>query len=135
MPDRSSADTALLFVDAINDGYLDAITALMTEDHKFIDSLGQIVQGREAMRRGWQGYFRIVPDYVLKVDEIFPSGNIVVLLGTASGTYSTDGELLARNHWRTPAAWRAIIRDNKVAEWRVYADNEPIRAIMRSSGR
>jgi hypothetical protein len=35
------------------------------------------------------------------------------------------------NFWKTPAAWRAVIKEGKVAVWQVYADNEPIRAIMR----
>jgi hypothetical protein len=39
--------------------------------------------------------------------------------------------LRPENHWTTPAAWRASIRDGLIAEWRVYADNEPIRQIMR----
>jgi hypothetical protein len=30
----------------------------------------------------------------------------------------------------TPAAFRALIEDGKVAEWRVYADNEPLRRLM-----
>ena len=28
-------------------------------------------------------------------------------------------------------AWRAVVKDNKIAVWQVFADNEPIRAIMR----
>ncbi len=30
------------------------------------------------------------------------------------------------------AAWLAKVEDDKVAEWGVYADNEPARAAMRS---
>jgi hypothetical protein len=29
--------------------------------------------------------------------------------------------------------WRAVVKDNKIALWQVYADNEPIRAIMRKA--
>jgi hypothetical protein len=29
-----------------------------------------------------------------------------------------------------PAAWRARISGSLIAEWRVYADNDPIRQIM-----
>ena len=39
----------------------------------------------------------------------------------------------AATKWQTPAAWKARIRGPLVAEWRVYADNEPIRAIMRQN--
>ena len=50
------------FVRAINRQDADAIAALMTEEHRFIDSLGTVVTGREAVRAGWRGYFRMVPD-------------------------------------------------------------------------
>jgi len=35
----------------------------MTGDHVFVDSLGQTVRGREAVRKGRQGYFAFCPDY------------------------------------------------------------------------
>jgi ketosteroid isomerase-like protein len=38
------------FVGRINAHDVDGLAALMTEDHRFIDSLGQIVRGREAVR-------------------------------------------------------------------------------------
>ena len=36
------------------------------------------------------------------------------------------------NRWQTPVAIRASVEDGLVAEWRVYADNEPIRKVMSS---
>ena len=42
------------FVDAINAHALDALVALMTSDHRFIDSLGNSVEGSESMRAGWE---------------------------------------------------------------------------------
>ena len=44
---------------------------------------------------------------------------------------NVDGRLEAENRWETPAAWRAVIEHDRVAEWRVYADLEPLRAVMR----
>jgi len=29
-----------------------------------------------------------------------------------------------------PAAWLAVVKDGLVAEWRVYADNQPLRKLM-----
>ena len=57
-------------------------------------------------------------------------GAEVVFIGTARGTYSAAGELASENAWSTPAALRARIDNNLVAEWQVYADNEPIRKCM-----
>jgi ketosteroid isomerase-like protein len=118
------------FAQAINLHDLEALAAWMTADHRFIDSLGNIMEGRDKMRAGWAGYFRMVPDYTITIEDSFDDGAVVVMLGSARGTYAPDGNLREENHWQTPAAFRALIADGKVAEWRVYADNEPIRRLM-----
>jgi hypothetical protein len=49
----------------------------------------------------------------------------------AEGTYAPGGELKAENLWKTPVALRVQVEDGLVVEWRVYADNEPMRDRMR----
>jgi hypothetical protein len=71
------------------------------------------------------------PDYSIAVEETYGDGPAVVMLGVAEGTYTPDGKLKPENRWKTPAVFRALVEDGKVAEWRVYADNEPIRERMR----
>jgi ketosteroid isomerase-like protein len=110
------------------------LAALMTEGHRFVDSLGTAVEGREAMREAWMGYFRMVPDYSIEVESTLCDGPVVVMLGMARGTYAPDSALRTENRWETPAALRAVIEDGKVAEWRVYADNEPIRRVIAKAG-
>jgi len=117
-------------VHAINRQSPAELYALMTEDHVFIDSLGNRVAGRDKVRAGWEGYFGMVPDYTVAIEETFVEGPLVLLFGTAQGTYSKDGALRPENGWSTPAAWRAVVSDGLIAEWRVYADNEPIRQVM-----
>ncbi len=130
----SALGVALRFVDRINSHDVDAMTTLLTPDHRFIDSLGAESAGRESLRSGWRQYFSLVPDYRVEVARTFAEGSDVVLLGAARGTYSPDGRLRPENAWTTPAAWRARIRGELVAEWQVYADNEPIRrCIARAS--
>jgi ketosteroid isomerase-like protein len=126
-------DVARAFAAAINRRKPQEISALMTEDHTFVDSLGHRVEGRRTMEAGWAGYFRMVPDYSITIAETFTAGDTVIMLGTAQGTYSAAGELLDTNRWSTPAAWRAQIRDSLIYEWRVYADNEPIRRLMAAN--
>ena len=121
--DPSPVAVARAFADAINRQSPDELAALMTEDHAFIDALDNCVQGREAMRAAWRGYFGLVPDYTITVEEVYGAGAVVVMLGTAQGT--TNG-----GWWRTPAAWRAEICGSQIASWRVYADNEPIRKLL-----
>ena len=53
-------------------------------------------------------------------------GNVVAMFGSAQGTYSGKGNLLAEAHWEIPAAWKAEVRNERVSEWRVYADSEAV---------
>ena len=116
-------ETFKQFLAAINNHDLTALTALLAADHVFVDSLGNRVHGARAMETGWQGYFAMCPDYWIHEDHAIAEGEIVLAVGEAGGTI--DGE-----PWRTPAAWKAVIRDGKVAEWRVFADNKPVYEIL-----
>jgi ketosteroid isomerase-like protein len=130
LDEESPESVARAFVEAINRRSVEELLALMTEDHVFIDGAGSRGEGREKMKAGWEGYFHMVPDYEVVVDETFADGNVVVMVGRAEGTYAVEGNLLPENRWQAPAAWRALIREGLVAEWRVYADNEPMRQLM-----
>jgi uncharacterized protein (TIGR02246 family) len=132
MPD-SPTSIAQAFVRAINRHDTDALAELMSPEHCFIDSLGNTVRGREKMQGGWAAYFMMVPDYQIAVEETYTGGPAVLMVGEAEGTYSPNGKLTSENHWKTPAVFRALIEDGSVAEWRVYADNEPIRQRMKQS--
>jgi ketosteroid isomerase-like protein len=108
-----------------------AIAACLTPDAELVDSLGSRIEGRERLRSAWEGYFRMVPDYRIAHDEIFCQGDTVVLCGSAQGTLAKDGTLPRENYWTTPAAWRVVVSQGKVRSWQVFADNEPIRAMLR----
>ena len=116
-------ETVLLFLDRINQRDPDELAKLMTEDHVFVDSLSNKVRGRDAMRQGWRGYFAMCPDYWVSHEDIFSNGNVVAAFGSAGGTING-------NKWEIAAAWRAVIRDGMVQEWRVYADNKPVYDIL-----
>jgi ketosteroid isomerase-like protein len=131
-PKKSPAElVARRFVERINAHDLDGIVTLLTADHRFVDSLGTAFDGREMLYKGWSAYLRMVPDYRIDIERAFVAGNDVLLVGTAAGTYSRDGTIHPHDAWTTPGAWLARIRGRLVAEWRVYADNEPIRRRMR----
>jgi uncharacterized protein (TIGR02246 family) len=127
----SAITVAQAFVRAINRQDAEALAALMTPEHRFTDSLGNSFVGREPMRAGWAAYFRTVPDYTLAIEEFYGNGPAVVMLGVAQGTYAPDGTLKEENRWKIPAALRALVENGLVAEWQVFADNEPLREKMR----
>jgi hypothetical protein len=127
-------NATLAFVDAINRGEPDRLADLMTPGHVFIDSLGEEHVGRDSMVAGWRRYLEMVPDYHIEVRQILEDETAVVLLGVARGTWSADGALDPADRWETPAAWRAVVEGDRLATWQVFADNEPIRAVMRAHG-
>ncbi|HKM84705.1 MAG TPA: nuclear transport factor 2 family protein [Terriglobales bacterium] len=129
----TAKEIAQKFVNAINTHDTDGLTKLMSSDHVFVDSLGN-KSPASAMRSGWQGYFTMVPDYWIKVDQIVSQGNVIILCGNAGGTFVPKGGMMKpENKWETPAVWRALVKEGKVAEWRVYCDNEPVREKMRAA--
>lgn len=86
------------------------------------------VVGKESMVQGWLGYFSMFPDYAehashkIEIDEFYEAGNVFVMMGFASGTYK--GINPERNHWKLPAAWKAVTEDGKVKRWQVYCDTK-----------
>jgi len=126
MPGESHASAAATFgkfVAAINAHDPEALAALMTSGHLFVDSVGGRVQGAAPMQAGWRGYFQMCPDYWIRVDKCISEGDTVLAAGEAGGT-------IDHTLWRTPAAWQAVVRDGLVAEWRVFADNKPVYEIL-----
>jgi ketosteroid isomerase-like protein len=129
----NSIETVLDFLDLINKRDPDKLAERMTEDHLFIDSLGNTVRGRERVRVAWRGYYSFCPDYWVSHEEVLARGNIVAVFGAAGGTIAANGKLPPENQWRTSAAWLAVAENSLVKEWRVYADNKPVYEIMARS--
>jgi ketosteroid isomerase-like protein len=127
---QSAVHTILEFLDRINQHDADKLAEHMTEDHTFIDSLGQSITGREKMRSGWRSYFAFCPDYWVSHEEIVPGGKLVAVFGAAGGTVAADGKLPPENKWRASAAWLAIVEGGLIKQWRIYADNKPVYDIL-----
>jgi SnoaL-like domain len=145
-------EVAMDFIKRINAGEINSLCEQMTENHIFQDALGKRFMGRETMRQGWTQYLKMVADYQVHADEFFVTDERVAIFGTASGRYvgphvpstkagngspvqhaaspSVDSALGPNGFWEVPAAWRATVQDGKIAEWRVYADNQPLRKLM-----
>lgn len=88
-----------------------------------IDGLGHRLRGSASLEAGWKGYFAMCPDYWIRTDHRMAEGGVVLAVGEAGATI--DGVA-----WRIPAAWKAEVRDGQVAEWRVFADNQPVYEIL-----
>jgi ketosteroid isomerase-like protein len=135
MPTGDPEKAVLAFIERINAHDVPGLCALMAENHVFVDSDGSRVAGREAMRAGWAKYLEWFPDYHIAREEMLSQGDVVAIFGTARGTYAGDGRQAERKPWEIPAAWKAVVREGHVVEWRVYANVDAVRKQMEEGAR
>ena len=103
--------TALMFNERINQQDLEGLAELMTDDHTFIDSGGNVIKGKNVMKDGWREFFKKYPDYRNKFTCVTVQDNVVVMVGYSMCSFKPlDG----------PNMWTAKIRRGRVSEWRVY---------------
>lgn len=118
----TNIDVVKAFIAAINRHQPAEISALMTEDHTFVDSGGGIQSGRQEMTASWAEYFRMFPDYTIHVGHILEDQNLVAVFGSASGTYNGQRGLVPENRIEMPAAWKAEVANGRIKLWQVYTD-------------
>ena len=106
---------ALQFNERINNHDVDGLAELMTEDHTFIDREGKSGHTKEVMVRGWMEFFRMFPKYRNTFTRIQSRDNLVFIVGSAYWSEEQPYD---------PVLWTAIIVEDRVQEWRVYADTE-----------
>jgi ketosteroid isomerase-like protein len=133
MGNTKALDVVMEFIKRVNAGDAYSLSEVMTEDHIFQDALGKRFVGRDTMTEGWKQYLKLVPGYRIRADEFFQTDQSFAIFGSASGTYARNGSASKENFWEVPAAWHAVVRGDLVAEWRVYADNQPLRKLMGDS--
>lgn len=112
---------AIRFNDRINAGDPDGLAELMTQDHRFVDSAGNVSSGRENMRGGWKSFFDAWPDYKNVFERVTATDNRVIMLGRS---YCTDDSLDG------PAIWAATFEGTLIAEWRVWDDTPKTRRAL-----
>jgi ketosteroid isomerase-like protein len=116
---RSSRRAAIAFNDAINRRDLDSLDSLMTDDHTFIDSDGNVLAGRSRVLEAWKGFFDAFPDYRNEWSRVIPRGGTVIAVGRS--VCATEPAL------HGAAIWTARTASDRVSEWRVYEDTGCIR--------
>lgn len=115
---------------AINRHDLEAIRASISAEHRFADSLGDVVEGADAVLGAWKAYFELFPDYRVSGESWMTDGNRVAVFGRASGSFKHATRSHEEAAWSIPAAWLACCEDGRVAAWRVYADNGIVRELV-----
>lgn len=124
------SETVQRLVRAINAHDVAGILRQVTDDHLFVDALGSEVRGRQALANAWARYFDLVPDYLIVCEHVLTRDALVGLYGSASGSCAREGAILGGSAWTIPFSALGRVEDGRVAEWRIFCDNEPLRAIL-----
>jgi ketosteroid isomerase-like protein len=122
------------FVDSINEHDVNKIYFLMADDFIFIDAWGGGTIGKDNMKNGWEGYFKMFPDYKIEINEVYIDGNRVAVFGFASGTFENKKTETNENYYKMPAAWQAEIINGKIKLWQVCMDQKKVIDILEKNG-
>ena len=113
MKRKRAKETALRFIECINSGDCEGLMDLQTDDFTFIDLNGDAHIGKDS----WESYFTSYPDYKIHVDKIITSGSGVAVIGRTKGSHA--GPKIDQS-WNI--LWTVGVRDDGIAEWRIYSD-------------
>ncbi len=109
------------FNNCINKADINGLSALMSEDHQFIDRDGNIHQPRSFMVEAWKNFFAAYPGYKNTFTKVDIRNSLVVMQGFA---YWSPGNV------HDPALWTAVIENNRVKKWQVFYNNSENRNIL-----
>ena len=103
---RAVDDVVVAFNDAINAHDLVGLAALMSDDHRFIDSAGQVLHGKAVCIEAWRGLFPAFSDHRNHFESLTVQGTTVCVVGWSS---CSAPELSG------PARWPADVVDGLIA--------------------
>jgi len=111
------------FIDCINHGDIDGLSALMTDDHTLLVFDEAPLVGRQANIEAWRGYASAFPHYVIYPDEISERCDTVAVLGHTTGSHLglPDDE-----EQKLTVIWLGRVENDRLSLWRLYED-EPSR--------
>ena len=118
---KTPEELALAFIVAINAEDINALRALMTDDHTFTDARSNSFSGADKMRLGWQHFFHAYPAYRIDIERSFVSEDHVALFGKATGGWRVN-EVILPQTWTVSAAWLAEVEEEKIKHWTVFCD-------------
>ena len=121
MNKRDPKLTALQFNEFINRQDIEGLSSLMTDDHTFVDREGRVDKGKDSMIQGWIRFFEQFPGYRNTFTRVESRDDLVILIGFAEWTRGASPD---------HAIWTARIKDDQVAEWRIYHDTDENRAAL-----
>ena len=112
-----SETIALRFNDCINRADIHGLSDLMTDDHVFIDTANNRIEGKTRnIMQAWEPFFAFYPGYRNIFERVVSRGQTVIMQG-----YSICSVAILNN---VRAIWVAEIKKEKVCLWHIYPDTE-----------
>lgn len=113
------------FIDRINQGDVDGLGRLMTDDHVLEVFAEPPVRGRGANAAGWRGYVGAFPAYVIHPRRIAERDHRVAVLGHTTGSHLG---LPPEAEVRHTLIWVADVADGRLRTWSLVDDTPEQRA-------
>ena len=93
---------------------------MMTDDHVFTDTAGDVLCGKAACRRAWGDFFAWWSDYRNIFDRIETQGSTAIMQGHS---VCSDIRLCTQSIWVAETEW------SRVRSWRIWPDTPEDRQI------
>jgi limonene-1,2-epoxide hydrolase len=121
----------LRFIDCINQGDVQGLGRLITDDHqlKVFDEAALV--GREANLAAWRGYVESYPAYVIYPHRIAERAGVVAVLGHTTGSHLG---LPDEEESQLTLIWLAEVVDGALHSWRLIEDTPDNRQQFRLEG-
>jgi hypothetical protein len=115
------------FIDCINRGDVEALSRLMSDDHRLQVFDEDPVVGRDSNVAAWYGYSRAFPEYVIYPHRIAERDGRVAVVGHTTGSHLAlpDDE----EHALT-LIWLATVAGGLVTAWQLVEDTDSNRAAL-----
>jgi hypothetical protein len=79
--EKTATTVVRQFNDCISRRDLDALSDMLAENHVFIDSAGNMISGKRACAKAWEGFFTAFPDYCNEFDRVEEKDGFVAVSG------------------------------------------------------
>jgi SnoaL-like domain len=113
------------FIDAVNRADLDALAALLHEEHRLLVLDEEPLVGRVANVDAWFGYLSAFPEYVIHPRHLVADGPRVAVLGTTTGSHLALPDEEESKHG---LVWLATVDDGLLRQWQLAKDTPGVRA-------
>jgi ketosteroid isomerase-like protein len=119
--------TTISFIDRINRGDLEGLTALMTADHVLQVFDEPALVGKDANTEAWAGYASKFSKYVIYPHRIAALGGRVAIVGHTTGSHlgRPDAEEAALT-----VIWVADVEEGLLHSWQLMEDSPENRASL-----